>query len=405
MDVKAIIAQAEDSGFGINHLPYGSGNKLSENSNHILVRISDYCLSLTELEIRGYFQNLLTEPLFSTEYLNTFMEAGISVWDSVRDRLSSDLQKKEIPQVLRDSFYPLSSFRLQLPVKVGDYTDFYASKAHATKVGRLFRGEENALHPNWDKMPIAYHGRSSSIIESGDPIYRPKGQILIDGNPVLDFTQQLDFELEIGFFTGKANSRGSIINISDAENHIFGFSLVNDWSARDIQRWEYVPLGPFLGKSFATTISHWITPIQALYPFRCKNPNQHTHTLDYLKLQNESHFDITFEVLVNGYTISHSKFEELYWSPSQMLAHHTINGCPINAGDLLASGTISGWRENEYGCLLEKNEAGKTPLTFENMERIWLEDGDEVSLKAYCKNKDAYLVFGEVTGQIQKYIS
>jgi fumarylacetoacetase len=293
---------------------------------------------------------------------------------------------------------------MKLPVQIGDYTDFYASKEHATNVGTMFRGKENALMPNWLHLPVGYHGRSSSIIPSNTPIRRPKGQTLPPASetPVFGPSKAVDFELEMAFITTDANELGEAISIENAESYIFGLLLFNDWSARDIQRWEYVPLGPFLGKNFASSVSPWIVTLDALEPFRVASPKQSPEPLPYLQFKGLKSFDIHLEVAIQPEdsketVVTRSNFKYMYWNMAQQLAHHSVNGCPINAGDMMGSGTISGPTTDSYGSMLELAWKGERPVKLENgLERVYIEDNDTVVLRGYCKNKNLRIGFGEV---------
>jgi fumarylacetoacetase len=303
---------------------------------------------------------------------------------------------------------------MQLPAAIGDYTDFYSSREHASNVGAMFRGADNALLPNWLHLPVAYHGRASSIVVSQTGANRPRGQFLPHGanNPILGPTAELDFELEVGFFVGPGNRQGEPIPIESAADHIFGLVLVNDWSARDIQRWEYRPLGPFLAKSFATSISPWIVPLAALEPFRVAGPPQLPAPLPYLQSRGDWAFDIQLEarlqsaqMLKEGYApiiLTQTNFKYLYWNMAQQLAHHTVNGCNLRPGDLLASGTISGPDPGSYGSLLELTWGGERPISLPTGDlRRFLEDGDVLTITGWCQ-RDGYRVdFGEVTAQVQ----
>jgi fumarylacetoacetase len=298
---------------------------------------------------------------------------------------------------------------MYLPVEIGDYTDFYSSKEHATNVGIMFRGKENALMPNWVYLPVAYHGRASSIVLSGTEIRRPKGQTKLDTEKRPSFSpcKQLDFELEAGFFLSSGNMLGEPIPVNKAFDHIFGMVLVNDWSARDIQKWEYVPLGPFLAKNFATSISPWVVTMEALEPFRTKGPSQDPEPLPYLQIKEESAYDIKLEVFIETekskkpFRISSSNFKYLYWSIQQQLAHHTITGCNMKTGDLLASGTISGPVPDSYGSMLELAWKGEKPIKLPSgEERNFLQDGDTLTISGYCRGEGYRVGFGEVSGKI-----
>jgi fumarylacetoacetase len=298
---------------------------------------------------------------------------------------------------------------MHLPVAVGDYTDFYSSKQHATNVGSIFRDKNNPLLPNWLHLPVAYHGRASSLVVSGTPIRRPYGQIKLPGEAAPRFgpSGELDFELEVGYFIGKGNALGEPIPIRDAHQHLFGFVLVNDWSARDVQRWEYVPLGPFLAKNFSTSISPWVVPFAALQPFRVPGPKQDPTPLPYLICTEDAAYDINLEVklqtgaMTEACIVSRTNFKEMYWSTSQQLAHHTVTGCNLRTGDLLASGTLSGNEKGSYGSLLELTWAGQEPLQLPNGEqRSFLEDGDTVILTGYAQGDGYRIGLGEVRGTI-----
>jgi fumarylacetoacetase len=301
--------------------------------------------------------------------------------------------------------------QMHLPCEVGDYTDFYAGRHHAENVGRIFRGPDAALPPNYLHLPIGYHGRASSLVVSGTEIPRPRGQYRTasEAAPAFGPTRELDFELELGFFIGRGNARGTPIPVGLAPDQIFGYVLVNDWSARDIQQWEYAPLGPFLGKSFATTISPWVVTTEALAPFRCAGPSQEPAPLEYLRLPPDGpwSYDIRLEVglrsaaMPKPATIARTNFRELYWLPVQMVAHHTVNGCNLRPGDLLATGTISGRDADACGSLLEMTLRGQRPLVLPGGEtRVFLEDGDEVTFTAACEGRDYRIGFGACTGRI-----
>jgi fumarylacetoacetase len=298
---------------------------------------------------------------------------------------------------------------MHLPVAVGDYTDFYSSKQHATNVGSIFRDKNNPLLPNWLHLPVAYHGRASSLVVSGTPIRRPYGQTKRpeEASPGFGPSLELDFELEIGYFVGQGNALGEAISVTDAPQHLFGFVLVNDWSARDLQRWEYVPLGPFLAKNFATSISPWVVPFAALQSFRVAGPKQEPAPLPYLSDSEDAAYDILLEVklhtaaMAEAHTISRTNFKEMYWSISQQVAHHTLTGCNLRPGDLLASGTLSGSAKNSYGSLLELAWAGREPLELPNGERrSFLEDGDTMILTGYAQGEGYRIGLGEVIGTV-----
>jgi len=296
-----------------------------------------------------------------------------------------------------------------MPVEIGDYTDFYSSKEHATNVGIMFRGKDNALMPNWLHIPIAYHGRASSIVVSGTDVIRPKGQTKPAGSeePVFGLTKLLDFELEMGFFIGQGNPLGEPIPIDKTYDHIFGMVLVNDWSARDIQTWEYQPLGPFLAKNFATSISPWVVTMEALEPFKVSGPNQEPAPMEYLQSKCNWAYNIALDVAIETpglqepFIISQTNFKYMYWNICQQLAHHTVNGCNTKTGDMMASGTISGPAKDSYGSMLELTWRGENPIKLPNgEERKFLHDGDTLTISGYCQGDGYRVGFGKVTGKI-----
>jgi fumarylacetoacetase len=306
-------------------------------------------------------------------------------------------------------FY-MDEIEMLLPVDIGDYTDFYSSREHATNVGTMFRDPENALLPNWLHLPVGYHGRSSSIVVSGTRIRRPKGQTLPAGaeTPVFGPTKLLDFELEMGFITTDANSLGRSVSVEEARDQIFGLVLLNDWSARDIQKWEYVPLGPFLAKNFATSISPWIVTLDALEPFRVEGPKQDPEPLPYLKEEGKTAYDIKLEASIQPKNseetvVSRTNFKYMYWSISQQLAHQTVNGCNVRSGDLYGSGTISGKEPGSYGSMLELTWKGTKPLKMKDgTERKFIENGDTVILRGHCENEQVRIGFGTCVGKVKK---
>jgi fumarylacetoacetase len=392
--LTSFIKISPDSHFPIQNLPYGIFRTKANSIPRAGIAIGDYVLDLAVLEDHGYFKeiNLPEKNLFKQRYLNSFMA-------ELRDHQEIRLQ----------ALVPVDSVQLLMPVDIGDYTDFYSSKEHATNVGIMFRGKENALMPNWLHLPVAYNGRSSSVILSGQNIHRPMGQILPADNekPIFAATRLMDFELEMGFFIGPGNKLGEPVAIDHALDHIFGMVLVNDWSARDIQKWEYQPLGPFLGKSFGTSISPWVVPMEALEPFRTKGPVQDPDPIPYLQIEEDWSYDIQLEVFLQGaqmqesFRICRSNFKYLYWNICQQLAHHTVNGTNLRTGDLLASGTISGTERSTFGSLLELTWRGTSPIKLPNgEERKFLQDGDTVTIKGWCQGDGYKVGFGEVTGKI-----
>ncbi|MEO1452012.1 MAG: fumarylacetoacetase, partial [Bacteroidota bacterium] len=339
-----------ESDFSLQNLPYGVGRYLG-GPPRVLSALGDYAIDLNGLQAMGHLDGIdLPDGIFAVDTLNPFIELGKPVWRAVRKRLQEIFSSSANSELASDDIFrqqilrPQAEMEMVMPVFVRDYTDFYASEYHATNVGTMFRGKENALMPNWKHLPVGYHGRASSIIVSGQPIHRPKGQLKPDdAAPVYGPSRLLDFELEMGLVVGKGNELGDSISVAEAEDHIFGLVLFNDWSARDIQKWEYVPLGPFLGKSFASSISPWIVTLDALEPYRVENPAQDPPVLPYLEQEGARFFDLNLEVGLQSanqpekrISLSNSRF--LYWSMAQMIAHHTVNGCNLNVGDMMASG-------------------------------------------------------------------
>ncbi len=405
--------------FPIQNLPYGVFRTAEQDRPRIGVRIGDYVLDLRVLEHHGLFRQVFGDRhILCRRSLNRFLSLGRSAWTAVR-RILTDLLRHDNPTLrddrpLRDrALIPVQHVEMCLPAEIGDYTDFYSSREHATNVGMMMRGPDQALQPNWLWLPVGYHGRSSSIVISGTPVRRPCGQTRSEQADAPSFgpTRLLDFELEMGFFVGPGNALGEPVPIARAWEHIFGLVLVNDWSARDIQKWEYVPLGPFLAKNFATSISPWVVPLEALEPFRCPGPRQDPPPLEYLRHDSPAQpgdtFDIHLEVALRSASMSEaqvlcrSNFRYLYWSMAQQLAHHTITGCNVRPGDLLASGTISGPTPDSYGSLLELTWRGTRPIALPGGElRRFLEDGDTVIMRAWCQGDGYRVGFGECTGTI-----
>lgn len=397
--------------FTLANLPYGIFSLPGENPR-AGIALGDLIIDLPALERLGYLQGLgLPEGIFEQATWNPFIALGALTWKNLRKRLQelfgegNDLLKPVAGQVLKDRL----SAQLHKPVAIGNYTDFYSSEAHATNVGRMFRGEENALLPNWKHLPVAYHGRASSIVVSDTPIYRPYGQYRLPGQerPVFGVSQKLDFELEVAAVIGKENPWGTPVSVDQAAASVFGFVLFNDWSARDIQQWEYQPLGPFLGKNFASSISPWIVPLEAMLPFQVKKPEQHPVPLPYLLGRSRLFFHVQLEVALQpqGETqqevICQTNYEHLYWHVGQHIAHHTISGCNLCIGDLLASGTISGTEPGSYGSMLELSWNGKAPLHLQSgQQRTFLADGDTVVMRGHAGQGNHRVGFGEVSGQI-----
>lgn len=410
--LESFVEVSTNSDFPIQNLPYGVFSK--ENRSRVGVAIGDYILDLSVLQEKGLFRDIFTDNLFDRPSLNDFMAKGSKVWSAVRLRISMLLRNdngelRDNEDLRSRALHRMMDCIMQLPVKINEFTDFYSSYNHAFNVGSLIRGPENAMMPNWKHLPVAYHGRASSVIPSGVPIVRPNGQTKSPDSeyPVFGPTKRLDFELEMGFFVGIPNEMGKPIAIKDAYKHIFGMVLVNDWSGRDIQVWEYRPLGPFLSKNFATSISPWVVTMEALEPFRTEGDEQDPKPLPYLNLEGKNAYDIQLQVSIKSErmdeanVISNSNATNLYWNVFQQLAHHSVNGCNMLTGDLLGSGTISGKEMDTRGCLLEMTLLGKQEVKISEVEsRIFLEDGDTVILSGYCQ-ADSYRVgFGKVETKI-----
>ena len=403
----------DNSDFPIQNIPFGVFLS-PDDIITIGTRIGDHVIDLGALHQLGYFEGIpLTDDIFLQDTLNDFISDGKKTWRLVRNRISQIFEENNA--ALRDNrehrdavLFALSEVEIQLPVSIGDYTDFYSSKEHATNIGMMFRDPENALLPNWLHIPVGYHGRSSTIIPSGTSVRRPKGQSLPKGSdtPVYGASKMVDFELEMAFITTDANKMGEAIPVDQAEDYIFGLVLFNDWSARDIQKWEYVPLGPFLAKNFASSISPWIVTLDALAPFRTDSPPQHPEPLPYLRQDGQNSYDIQLEVdIITGdgstTTIARSNFKYMYWTMSQQLAHHTVNGCKVNSGDMMGSGTISGHTEDSYGSMLELAWQGTKPVSLSNGEsRTSIQDYDTVVLRGFCVNEELRIGFGEVRTQL-----
>ncbi len=370
-ELKTWLSISPDSDFSIHNLPFGIFST-KEKGPRAGIAIGDQIIDLSVALKQGVFKNLNIPPtVFDQLYLNDFIRLGKPVTNLVRLKIQSSLCDENSPfKGFPAAFVPQSEAQMHLPVQIGDYTDFYSSIEHATNIGKMFRDPANALLPNWKHIPVGYHGRASSIVPSGVPIHRPKGQVMPKDatQPVFQTSSRLDFELEMAFIIGKDTEMGSPISTTDAEDHIFGMVLFNDWSARDIQKWEYVPLGPFLGKNFASSISPWIVTMEALAPFRVQGPVQEPKVQPYLVYEGQQNYDIALEVGIvpegaSETIVSHSNFKYMYWNMVQQLAHHTVNGCNVRVGDMLASGTISGKDKSAYGSMLEISWAGSQPVS------------------------------------------
>jgi fumarylacetoacetase len=401
-----IIDIPENSDFSIHNIPFGIFST-QDRSPRIGVAIGEHILDLAavaELDVFDFNTTLLEK-----DTLNDFISLGKEITTRVRKKIQHWI--KDDNSVLAgkpELFVKQSEAQMHMPVAVGDYTDFYSSLEHATNVGKMFRDPENALLPNWKHIPVGYHGRASSIIVSGQPIHRPKGQTMPNGadSPVFGPTKRLDFELEMGFICGKETKLGESVSTANAEDYIFGLVLFNDWSARDIQKWEYVPLGPFLAKNFASSISPWVVTLEALEHFKLAGPKQEPEVLPYLTYEGKKNYDIHLEVGITPEqgeetTVCQSNFKYMYWNMAQQLAHHTVNGCNINIGDMMASGTISGKEENSFGSMLELSWGGTQPIQLKDgSERKFIEDGDTVTMRGYAQNGDIRVGFGEVSAKV-----
>ena len=414
--LKSWVNVDENSDFSIQNIPFGIYSPKDGGDLHVATAIGNYVLDLAYLDEAGCFEGTEVEgtEVFHEPTLNAFMSLGRKAWKDTRKVISQILSENN--ETLKDNkdlkdlaLISMENVEMEFPIDIGDYTDFYSSKEHASNVGTIFRGPENALMPNWLHLPIAYHGRASSVILDGGDIVRPKGQTKAPDatSPSFGDSKRMDFELEMGLFVGSGNSLGEPISVNDAEKHIFGMALVNDWSARDIQAWEYQPLGPFLAKNLATTISPWIITLDALEPFRCSGPKQDPEPLEYLKNDNDSTFDINLEIHLKTENmdkyelISSSNYNYLYWDMAQQIAHHTTTGCNLRTGDMLASGTISGSEKNSRGSMLELTWGWSEPIKLSSgEERIALEDGDTVLLKGWCQGKGYRVGFGNCTGKL-----
>jgi len=410
---KSWLDIPENSDFPIHNLPFGV---FMAKDDHISIgtRIGDFAIDLGALHQLGYFEEIiLPENVFLQDTINDFITLGKPTCRQVRNRLAEifDFKNSKLQGNTghRDIIlFTVQEVQMLMPVFIQDYTDFYSSREHAQNVGTMFRGAENALMPNWLHLPVGYHGRSSSIIVSGENIRRPVGQSKpADADaPVFGASKLLDFELEMGFITTDGKALGERITTAEAEDYIFGMVVFNDWSARDLQAWEYVPLGPFLGKNFASSVSAWVVTFDALEPFRTEKPAQDPIPLPYLQCASNTSYDINLEVYIQPEggeesLVCESNHKYLYWTMVQQLAHHTVNGCNINAGDLMASGTISGPEPSNYGSMLELSWRGAKSITLnDGSERKFIEDGDTVIMRAFCNKGGQRLGFGEVRSKV-----
>lgn len=410
---KSWLPVEKNTDFPIQNIPFGVF-LTKDDVITIGTRLGDFAIDMGALQQLNYFEGIeLTDDMFMQDNLNDFISDGRKTWRLVRNRLAELFDENNAK--LRDNaahrdiiIFEIDVIEMLLPVQIGDYTDFYSSKEHATNVGTMFRDPENALLPNWLHLPVGYHGRSSTIVPSGVSVHRPKGQTLPNGatDPVFGSSKLVDFELEMAFITTDANVMGDSVSVDEAEEYIFGMVLFNDWSARDIQKWEYVPLGPFLAKNFASSISPWIVTMDALEPFRVESVTQNPEPLPYLQQKGKHSFDINLSVSIvteeNVETVvSNSNFKYMYWTMAQQLAHHTINGCKVNSGDMMGSGTISGPTPDSYGSMLELSWGGKNPVQMnDGTERKFINDNDTVVLKGYCENELVRLGFGVCSSKL-----
>lgn len=411
--LKSWVEVPTNSDFSIQNIPFGIF-KTDSLGPRAATAIGTKVLDLSVLQRAGYFDGLnLPEDIFTKPVLNDFMALGKSTTRAVRNRISDllELGRDELRtnvEVLDQALFEQTEVQMCMPIQVPNYTDFYSSEQHAFNVGTMFRGPENALMPNWKHIPVGYHGRASSIVISGTHFHRPQGETKADDAEVPSFgpCRLLDFELEMGFITCKENPLGTPVSTDEAEEYIFGFVILNDWSARDIQKWEYVPLGPFLAKNFASHISPWIVTMDALEPFIVPGPVQQPEVLPYLKYQGDAHFDVKLEVAIqpigsNETVVSNSNFKYMYWNAKQQLAHHTVNGCNMQVGDLYGSGTISGPTKPEFGSMLEITWRGTEPVKMKDgSERKFIQDHDTVIMRGHAEKNGVRVGFGEVKAKV-----
>jgi fumarylacetoacetase len=413
-DAESWVQVPADSGFPLQNLPYGIFG-VADSGARVGVAIGEHILDLDAVAGAGLFDGLdLPSGVFADQSLNRFIALGRPAWREVRARVAALLtagnEELRSAGIAGRAIVPQLEARMHLPFVVGDYIDFYSSIYHATNVGRLFRPDTEPLLPNWRYLPVGYHGRAGTVVVSGTDIYRPTGQRRgLDGPPpAFGPSVALDFELEVGFVTGNANVLGEPVAIEDAEEHIFGMCLINDWSARDLQAWEYQPLGPFLAKSFATTASPWVVPLDALSPYRVEPPVQDPEVLPYLRTEGRTAVDLQLEVEIvpegaeAGTIVTRTGFAGMYWTMAQQLAHATVNGATARAGDLFASGTVSGPESGTLGSLLEITRNGSEPITLDDgSQRTYLRDGDTVIIRGWCGSANGLRIgFGDCTGTV-----
>lgn len=400
MTTETWVPIPPDSGFGVENLPYGVFSRPGELPR-VGVAIGASVLDLAGLAGAGLIDD---RRWFASGSLNGFMAAGPAAWQANRSRLTELLTGESHREAVTPHLIPLTEVELLRPIEVADYVDFYSSIDHATNVGRMFRPDGDPLLPNWRQLPVAYHGRAGTVYVSGTPVIRPSGQRKAPSDPAPTYgpSIKLDIEAEVGFIAGVPTSGGRSVPTGSFRDHIFGFVLVNDWSARDIQAWEYQPLGPFLSKSFATSISSWVVPMAALETARVAPPIQDPEPLPYLRCDEPWGLDLAIEIELNGQVIARPEFSSMYWTPPQQLAHATVNGAPLRPGDLFASGTVSGPEREQRGCLLELTWNGDEPLQLpDGTKRVFLEDGDTITIRAKASNG---ISLGDVTGTVHPAI-
>ncbi len=411
--LRSWIAVPANSDFPIQNIPFGICQPNGQ-APRVASIIGDSVIDLAALAEEGHFSDLAIETsVFQQRNLNAFIALGKTTTRAVRQRISELFQHDNTSlagnsEVLSRVLYNVEEVDLLMPVQVGDYTDFYSSREHATNVGTMFRDPDNALLPNWLHLPVGYHGRASSIVVSGTEFHRPKGQQKPnpDEPPVFGPCKLLDFELEMGFVIGQETNMGIAIRTDEAEDYIFGLTLFNDWSARDIQKWEYVPLGPFLAKNFCSTVSPWIVTLDALEPFRTEGYEQDPEVLPYLKYEGKDNYDIKLQAAIQPeggeeHVVCNSNFKHMYWTMKQQLAHHTVNGCNVKVGDMCASGTISGPTPDSYGSMLELSWRGTKPLQMpDGSERKFIKDGDTVVLRGWGEANGVRIGFGACKGKV-----
>jgi fumarylacetoacetase len=415
--LESWVVYSPDTQFPIQNFPFGVCFLKKLDTYRCCSRIGDYVIDLYALESQGLFNSEeythnTHSPIFNHSTLNTFISHGRTFWKAIREILIKIFKKDSINQTIGElSLHHISTVEMRMPVHVGDYTDFYSSKNHAFNMGAIIRGPENALQPNWVHLPVAYHGRSSTIVIDRTGVKRPRGQVkpLDKDSPIFSECKRLDFEVEVGVIIGKSNKMGESVKTKDAEDYVFGLVLLNDWSARDLQTWEYVPLGPFTAKNFATTISPWIVTLEALNGFEVQLPKQDPTPLKYLQEENLKSWDIPINVYLTPSRerqdnkeslIATTNYKYMYWTINQQIAHHTVSGCKLNVGDILGSGTISGTDPGTYGSLFELNNGGKKKIQVGDNERVWIEDYDYVRFEAVLKGDGFNIGFGDCGGEI-----